>query len=79
MPRESGTPGRDREKELLQDKISMAIKMVAKAISGKMQVDYVLMDSWFFCNAFVQFIKKLSPKVHILKAMKIPSSSCLKS
>jgi hypothetical protein len=71
MPRDNGTPGRDREKELVQDKISMAIKMVAKAISRKMQVDYVLMDSWFFCNAFVQFIKTLSPKVHILAIAKM--------
>lgn len=45
--------------------------MVAKAISGKIQVDYVLMDSWFFCNAFVQFVKKLNPKVHILAIAKM--------
>jgi hypothetical protein len=71
MPREDGTPGRDREKELVQDKISMAIQMVKKAVSGKLQVDYVLMDSWFFCNAFVQFLKKLSPKVFILAIAKM--------
>jgi hypothetical protein len=36
-----------------------------------MHVDYDLIDSWFFCNRFVQFIKKLSPKFHILAIAKI--------
>jgi hypothetical protein len=42
-----------REKELLSDKISMAIKMIDRAVRKGIKADYVLMDSWFFCEAIL--------------------------
>lgn len=51
--REKHSCGAKREKELLHDKISMAIEMIKKAVAKGVKANYVLMDSWFFCEAIL--------------------------
>jgi hypothetical protein len=51
--REKNSPGAMREKELLNDKISMAMEMIKRAVSKGIKADYLLMDSWFFCEAIL--------------------------
>jgi len=51
--REKGSCGARREKELQSDKITMAIEMVKKAVGKGVKADYLLMDSWFFCEAIL--------------------------
>lgn len=51
--REKNSPGAKREKELLNDKISTAIEMIKKAVGKGIKADYLLMDSWFFCEAIL--------------------------
>jgi len=49
----------NRAKEADSIKIEGAIKMFRLAISCGIKVDYVLMDSWFTCAAFISAIKKV--------------------
>jgi len=69
------SPGKNREKEVTLDKITNGIQMVRKALSRKLQVEYILMDSWFFCNAFLQLVNGLSQKVHILGMVKMGNTN----
>lgn len=69
--RPSGTPGKSREKELLDDKISTAISMIKRAVKQRIKVDYLLMDSWFFCEAFLKLVLSLKTKVDIVGMVKM--------
>jgi len=60
--RQSGSFSDERAKEADMSKIDCAIKMFLRAISQGFSVDYVLMDSWFTCDAFVNAV--LSVKKH---------------
>lgn len=72
MTKDAGSPAETRENELTQSKTVMAIQMVISLIrSGKLPVDYVLMDSWFFCFDFMQKIRKLFAKTHLLAMAKM--------
>jgi len=51
--RDKNSKGATREKELLNDKISMSIEMVKRAVDKGIKADYLLMDSWFFCEAIL--------------------------
>ncbi|MCT4601390.1 MAG: transposase [Marinifilum sp.] len=51
--REKGSCGAKRENELQSDKITMATEMVKKAVGKGVKADYLLMDSWFFCQAIL--------------------------
>lgn len=67
--REKGSMGYTREQELTKDKITMAIAMISKAAKKKVKVDYMLMDSWFFCEAVLN--AALSLKVGIVAMAKM--------
>ena len=67
--REQGSCGANREKELLNDKISMAIKMIKRAISKGIKTDYVLMDSWFFCEAVLTSALSLGTNIIAMAKM----------
>jgi len=54
--REKGSAGSKRVRECDQSKIDNAIKMVRRAIAKGLQVDYLLMDSWYTCWAFVELV-----------------------
>lgn len=72
MTKDAGSPAETRENELTQSKTAMAIQIVISIIrSGKLPVDYVLMDSWFFCFDFMQKVRKLFTKTHLLAMAKM--------
>jgi len=56
--REKGCAAGKRVKECDQSKIDNAVKMVKRALSKGLKVDYLLMDSWFTCWAFVEVVLK---------------------
>jgi predicted nucleic acid-binding Zn finger protein len=60
--RQSGSFSDERIREADMSKIDCAIKMFRRAISQGFIVDYLLMDSWFTCEAFVNVV--LSVKRH---------------
>jgi len=60
--RQTGSFSDERAREADMSKIDSAIKMFRRAISQGFIVDYVLMDSWFTCEAFVDAV--LSVKKH---------------
>jgi len=73
--REKGTHSWDRAREADSSKIESALKMFWRAISQGIQVDYVLMDSWFTCEAFVRAVKRVKKQtVHLIGMYKIPKT-----
>ena len=52
-----------REKELTVDKISMAIAMAKRGFKQKLDVNYLLMNSWFFCEAFLNAALELGTNI----------------
>lgn len=67
--RAKGSNGFKRGQELENDKISMAISMIKQAIRKGVKVDYLLMDSWFFCEAILTLA--LSLKISIVGMAKM--------
>lgn len=73
--RGKGTNSWDRAKEADSTKIESALKMFWRAISQGVKVDYVLMDSWFTCEAFVRVVKRVKKQtVHLIGMYKIPKT-----
>ncbi|MCX6235920.1 MAG: transposase [Bacteroidetes bacterium] len=65
--RQPGTHACDRDKETDMTKIESALRMFRRAITQGFQVDYVLMDSWFTCEAFIHAVCKVkSQVVHLI-------------
>jgi len=54
--RKKGSCSRERAEEVDMSKIDCAIKMFKRAISKGLMADYVLMDSWFTCEAFINAV-----------------------
>jgi len=67
--REKNSCGAIREKELVVDKISMAIAMVKRGFKQKLDVNYLLMDSWFFCEAFLNAALELGTNIIAMAKM----------
>ena len=62
----------ERVKEADMNKITCAIRMFRHAISCGLQVDYVLMDSWFTCDAFIDAVLKVKKQtIHLIGMYKI--------
>jgi len=73
--RDSGTHSWDRAREADATKIESALKMFWRAISQGIKVDYVLMDSWFTCESFINAVKKVKKQtVHLIGMYKIPKT-----
>ncbi len=65
--RKKGTHSWDRATEVDSKKTDSAIKMVRRAISQGFKVDYLLMDSWFTSEAFIDLVKKVrNQTVHLI-------------
>jgi len=65
--RDKGCAASNRVKECDQSKIDNGIKMVKRAIAKGLKVDYLLMDSWFTCWAFVDvIIKSKKQAMHLI-------------
>jgi hypothetical protein len=69
--REKGSAGFIREKELTKDKISTALSMIKRVMKQKLDVQYVLMDSWFFCESILKEILSLTHGIHIVGMIKM--------
>jgi predicted nucleic acid-binding Zn finger protein len=73
--REKGTHSWERAKEADMSKIESALKMFWRAISQGVKVDYVLMDSWFTCEAFVRAVRRVKKQtVHLIGMYKTPKT-----
>jgi len=65
--RQSGSFSDERAKEADMSKIDCAIKMFRRAIAQGFKVDYVLVDSWFTCEAFVNAVLSVKKQtVHLI-------------
>ena len=70
--REKGTCTYERACEADEPKISCAIKMFRRAISLGFTVDYVLVDSWFTCEALIDAVLKVRKgTTHLIGMYKI--------
>lgn len=73
--RKNGTHSWDRAREADSTKIESALKMFWRAISQGVKIDYVLMDSWFTCEAFVRAVGRVKKQtVHLIGMYKIPKT-----
>jgi len=73
--REKETHSWDRAREADSTKIESALKMFWRAISQGVKVDYLLMDSWFTCEAFVRAVKRVKKQtVHLIGMYKTPKT-----
>ncbi|MGC9332478.1 MAG: IS4 family transposase [Bacteroidales bacterium] len=64
-----------RAKEADMSKIESALKMFWHAISQGLKVDYILMDSWFTCDAFIKAVKRVKKQtVHLIGMYKTPKT-----
>jgi predicted nucleic acid-binding Zn finger protein len=62
----------ERARETDMSKIDCAIKMFKRAISQGFMVDYVLMDRWFTCDAFINAVLSVKKQtVHLIGMYKI--------
>lgn len=76
--RELKSPGRKREKELFDTKIDTAIKMIKKAVQSKhVNAEYLLMDSWFFCEKFLAMLVTLKKPIQIIGMIKMAKAKYL--
>ena len=50
--------GGSRAKELDTSKVEMMLKMFYSAVYRRLHIDYVLVDSWFTCDALIQAVAK---------------------
>lgn len=70
--RDKESPAYKRIKESDKSKIEIAIEMFWRAISQKFKVDYLLLDSWFTCEAFINATKKVKKQtIHLIGMYKI--------
>jgi len=62
----------ERVKEADETKIQTGIKMFKRAIKKGIKVDYLLMDSWFTNNAFIEAVRDVkSQTIHLIGMYKI--------
>jgi predicted nucleic acid-binding Zn finger protein len=70
--REKGVGSYERAKEADQTKIETGIKMFKRAIKRGLQFDYLLMDSWYTCNEFIELVRSVKKQtIHLIGMYKI--------
>jgi hypothetical protein len=73
--RKTGSFTDERDSEADMSKIDCAIKMLKRAVSMGFVVDYVLMDSWFTCDAFINAVQSLKKQtIHLIGMYKTVKS-----
>lgn len=73
--RKAGTFTHERTAEADMSKIDCAVKMFKRAISQGFKADYVLMDSWFTCEAFINAVLSVKNQVvHLIGMYKTPKT-----
>jgi predicted nucleic acid-binding Zn finger protein len=76
--RQKGTFSHERAEEADMSKIDCAIKMFKRAIGQGFTVDYVLMDSWFTCEAFINAVLAVKKQAtHLIGMYKIVKTKFL--
>jgi predicted nucleic acid-binding Zn finger protein len=76
--REKDSYAYKRAVEADMSKIDCAIKMFRRAMSWGFMVDYVLMDSWFTCDAFINVVQETKKQtVHLIGMYKTVKSKFL--
>jgi hypothetical protein len=73
--RMKGTDSLKRIKELDTNKIDMMLKMFYSAVYRCVQVDYVLVDSWFTCEALIRAV--VGQGIHLIGMYKIAKTKFL--
>ncbi|GHT61442.1 IS4 family transposase ISDha5 [Bacteroidia bacterium] len=59
-------------KELDMNKINVAMKMFYSAVYRCIKIDYVLVDSWFTCDAFIQAVRSVKEQaIHLIGMYRI--------
>ena len=62
----------ERVKEADQTKIETGIKMFKRAVKRGLQFDYLLMDSWYTCNEFIELVRSVKTQtIHLIGMYKI--------
>lgn len=70
--RQKEQPGHMRSKEADESKIDNAAKMIKRALNKGLEVDYLLMDSWFTCWEFIDLVSKQKDRtLHLIGMYKI--------
>ena len=70
--RDTSSPGKKRENELRESKISNAIVMIKRAVKNGFLADYVLIDKWFMSEYFIKEIRKIKKGLmHVLGMCKM--------
>lgn len=69
--RDNKSPSKIREKELKSSKISQAISMINRSLKTVTQVDYVLLDSWFFCEEILKYLRYHKTPMHLIAMAKM--------
>ena len=65
----------ERSREADTGKIESALKMFSRAIEQGFKVDYLLMDSWFTCEAFIDAVLNVKHQVtHLIGMYKTPKT-----
>jgi hypothetical protein len=65
--RTTGCHGYDRAAETDLDKITSMLKMLKRAVSHKINFDYVLTDSWFTCDQLIDAVCNIkNVRVHLI-------------
>ena len=73
--RKNGTASSERVKEVDLTKIETGIKMFKRAVKRGLDIDYLLMDSWFTCNDFIEAVRKVKGQtIHLIGMYKIANS-----
>lgn len=65
------TPGYQREKEIGESKVDIAIRMIKRILRKNIQVDYILADSWFISEGFINAIKARDKAVNVIGLLKM--------
>lgn len=63
-----------REKELFTSKIDNALSMIKRACRKGIMLEYILMDSWYFCEKSIQTVGDFPKKVYIVAMGKMGKS-----
>ena len=69
--RPQDTPGYEREKEISESKIDIAINMIIRILKRNIKVDYVLADSWFISEDFIKSIVAFNKSVNVIGLLKM--------
>jgi hypothetical protein len=73
--RKKGSDSGKRIKELDIDKIRMMLKMFYSAVQRCLKIDYVLVDSWFTCEALIKSV--VGEGIHLIGMYKIATTKFL--